>query len=231
MVLDVDRDKRRISLGIKQTAGKPLGRSSSKHPAAASSKAKISNITEFGLFVGLPGDIDGMAHLSDLDWDRTGDEAIKDYERGQMVKAKVLDVDPEKERISLGIKQLQEDPFDAALQTGGEAIRRGATITGTVTKVTDGGLELQLDGDLTGFIRRSDLARQRSDQRPERFAVDERVDAMVMQIDRNNRKITMSIKASEIAEEKEAMAQFGSSDSGASLGDILGAQRSGTARP
>jgi len=222
-VLDVDSDKRRISLGIKQTQRNPWEVFVESHPVGSELEGEVRNITEFGLFLGLPGDIDGMAHLSDLDWDRTGDEAIKDYERGQMVKAKVLDVDPEKERISLGIKQLQEDPFDAALQTGGEAIRRGGTITGTVTKVTDGGLELQLDGDLTGFIRRSDLARQRSDQRPERFAVDERVDAMVMQIDRNNRKITMSIKASEIAEEKEAMAQFGSSDSGASLGDILGA--------
>lgn len=222
-VLDVDSDKRRISLGIKQTQRNPWEVFVEGHPIGSEVEGEVRNITEFGLFLGLPGDIDGMAHLSDLDWDRTGDEAIKDYERGQVVKAKVLDVDPEKERISLGIKQLQEDPFDAALQGSGETVRRGATITGTVTKVTDGGLELQLEGELTGFIRRSDLARQRSDQRPERFAVGERVDAMIMQIDRNNRKITMSIKASEIAEEKEAMAQFGSSDSGASLGDILGA--------
>jgi small subunit ribosomal protein S1 len=221
-VLDVDSEKRRISLGIKQTQRNPWEVFLEGHPIGSEVEGEVRNITEFGLFLGLPGEIDGMVHLSDLDWDRSGDEAIKDYERGQNVKAKVLDVDPEKERISLGVKQLAEDPFDAALGEG-DAMRRGAVVTGTVTKSHDGGLELDLGNDLVGTIRRSDLARQRGDQRPERFAVGERVDAMVMQIDRNARRITMSIKANEIAEEKEAMAQFGSSDSGASLGDILGA--------
>ncbi|MEL0089063.1 MAG: 30S ribosomal protein S1 [Rhodospirillales bacterium] len=221
-ILEVDSDKRRISLGIKQTQRNPWEVFLEGHPVGSEIEGEIRNITEFGLFLGLPGEIDGMVHLSDLDWGRSGDEAIKDYERGQTLKAKVLDVDPEKERISLGIKQLIEDPFEAALGDG-DQVRRGAVITGTVTAVTENGLELDLGNELTGFIRRSDLARQRNEQRTDRFAVGERVDAMVMQIDRNNRKITLSIKASEIAEEKEAMAQFGSSDSGASLGDILGA--------
>ncbi|MEK9904719.1 MAG: 30S ribosomal protein S1 [Rhodospirillales bacterium] len=221
-ILEVDSDKRRISLGIKQTQRNPWEVFLEGHPVGSEIEGEVRNITEFGLFLGLPGEIDGMVHLSDLDWGRSGDEAIKDYERGQTLKAKVLDVDPEKERISLGIKQLIEDPFEAALGDG-DQVRRGAVITGTVTAVTENGLELDLGNELTGFIRRSDLARQRNEQRTDRFAVGERVDAMVMQIDRNNRKITLSIKASEIAEEKEAMAQFGSSDSGASLGDILGA--------
>ena len=221
-VLDVDPEKRRISLGIKQTQRNPWEVFLESHPIGSEVEGEVRNITEFGLFLGLPGEIDGMVHLSDLDWDRSGDEAIKDYERGQTVQAKVLDVDAEKERISLGVKQLAEDPFEAAVGDG-DTMRRGAVVTGSVTKVHDGGLELDLGGELTGVIRRSDLARQRGDQRPERFAVGERIDAMVMQIDRNNRRITLSIKANEIAEEKEAMAQYGSSDSGASLGDILGA--------
>jgi len=221
-VLEVDSDKRRISLGIKQTQRNPWEVFLEGHPVGSEIEGEVRNITEFGLFLGLPGDIDGMVHLSDLDWERSGDEAIKDYERGQTLKAQVLDVDPEKERISLGIKQLVEDPFEAALGEG-EQMRRGAVVTGTISSVTENGLELDLGNELTGFIRKSDLARQRSEQRTDRFAVGERVDAMVMQIDRNNRRITLSIKASEIADEKEAMAQFGSSDSGASLGDILGA--------
>jgi len=221
-VLEVDSDKRRISLGIKQTQRNPWEVFLEGHPVGSEIEGEVRNITEFGLFLGLPGDIDGMVHLSDLDWERSGDEAIKDYERGQTLKAQVLDVDPEKERISLGIKQLVEDPFEAALGEG-EQMRRGAVVTGTISSVNENGLELDLGNELTGFIRKSDLARQRSEQRTDRFAVGERVDAMVMQIDRNNRRITLSIKASEIADEKEAMAQFGSSDSGASLGDILGA--------
>ncbi len=222
LVLEVDSYKRRISLGIKQTQRNPWEVFLEGHPVGSEIEGEVRNITEFGLFLGLPGDIDGMVHLSDLDWERSGDEAIKDYERGQTLKAQVLDVDPEKERISLGIKQLVEDPFEAALGEG-EQMRRGAVVTGTISSVTENGLELDLGNELTGFIRKSDLARQRSEQRTDRFAVGERVDAMVMQIDRNNRRITLSIKASEIADEKEAMAQFGSSDSGASLGDILGA--------
>ncbi|WP_404400697.1 30S ribosomal protein S1 [Pelagibacterium halotolerans] len=221
VVLEVDPDKRRISLGLKQTLANPWETFADKFPVGAEVEGEVKNKTEFGLFIGLDGDVDGMVHLSDLDWNRPGEEALDDYNRGDTVKAKVLDVDIEKERISLGIKQLGSDPIEAA---AGDGVRKGAVVTGTVTAVTDGGIEVQIaDTDLSAFIRRADLSRDRSEQRPERFAVGEKLDARVTQFDRKTRKIGLSIKALEIAEEKEAVAQYGSSDSGASLGDILGA--------
>ena len=221
MILEVDPDKRRISLGLKQTLSNPWDSFAEKHPIGSEIEGEVKNKTEFGLFIGLDGDVDGMVHLSDLDWNRPGEEALEDYNRGDIVQAKVLDVDVEKERISLGIKQLGSDPVEAASADG---MRKGAVVTGTVTAVTDGGIEVAIaDTDLTAFIRRADLSRDRSEQRPERFAVGEKVDARVTQFDRKTRRIGLSIKALEIAEEKEAVAQYGSSDSGASLGDILGA--------
>ncbi len=221
-ILDVDPVKRRISLGIKQTIENPWVTFARENPTGTELEGEVKNITEFGLFVGLPGDIDGMVHLSDISWEKSGEDAAAGFERGDMVKVKVLDVDQDKERISLGIKQLTDDPFTSALRSA-DNLRRGSIITGTVTQVNDGGVELAIDGDLIGFVRRSDLARERSEQRPDRFAVGEKVDAKVTQVDRASRRISLSIKALEIEEEKEAMAQFGSSDSGASLGDILGA--------
>ena len=219
MVLDIDATKRRISLGLKQCFPNPWEAFKDKHPAGTELEGEVKNITEFGLFVGLPGDIDGMVHLSDLDWKTAGEEAIKNYKKGDQLKVKVLDVDVEKERISLGVKQLENDPFESA----GDTVKKGQVVTGTVTATNDGGVEVALDGGLVGFIRKSDLSRERSEQRPDRFAVGEKVDAKITNIDRASRKITLSIKAREIDEDKEAMAQFGSSDSGASLGDILGA--------
>jgi small subunit ribosomal protein S1 len=180
----------------------------------------VRNITEFGLFIGLDGDIDGMVHLSDLDWNRSGEEAMQDYKKGDMVNAQVLDVDVEKERISLGIKQLEGDPMAAAQASG--TLRKNAVVTATVTAIEDGGIEVEVEG-MKSFIRRSDLSRDRNDQRPERFSVGDKIDARVINVDRNARRISLSIKALQIAEEKEAVAQYGSSDSGASLGDILGA--------
>jgi len=221
-ILDVDPVKRRISLGIKQTIENPWVTFARENPIGTELEGEVKNITEFGLFVGLPGDIDGMVHLSDISWEKSGEEAAADYNRGDMTRVKVLDVDQEKERISLGIKQLTDDPFTSALKSA-DNLRRGSVITGTVTQVNDGGVELAIEGDLVGFIRRSDLARERSEQRPDRFAIGEKVDAKVTQVDKGSRRISLSIKALEIEEEKEAMAQFGSSDSGASLGDILGA--------
>ena len=221
-ILDVDPVKRRISLGIKQTIENPWVTFAREYGPGTELEGEVKNITEFGLFVGLPGDIDGMVHLSDISWEKSGEEAAAEYSRGDIVKVKVLDVDTEKERISLGIKQLTDDPFTNALKSA-DNLRRGSVITGTVTQVNDGGVELAIDGDLIGFIRRSDLARERSEQRPDRFAIGEKVDAKVTQVDKASRRISLSIKALEIEEEKEAMAQFGSSDSGASLGDILGA--------
>ncbi|HEY1836864.1 MAG TPA: 30S ribosomal protein S1 [Rhizomicrobium sp.] len=221
-VLEVDSNKRRISLGLKQTQDNPWDAFSTNHPVDSIIEGEIKSITEFGLFVGLDGDIDGMVHLSDLAWDKSGDEAVKGYEKGQMVKAKVLDVDAEKERVSLGIKQLSDDPLEKA-GAGGSALKKNQVVTVTVTEVNDGGVEVSLADGVKAFIRRSDLSRDRNDQRPERFQVGNKIDAMVTSVDKASRKVSLSIKAREISEEKEAVAQYGSSDSGASLGDILGA--------
>ena len=220
MVLDVDGNKRRISLGLKQCLENPWESFSDKFPAGTQLEGEVKNITEFGMFVGLPGDIDGMVHLSDISWEKSGEEALGDFNKGDKVTVKVLDVDPEKERISLGMKQLVEDPFEK----GVAEIRKGAIVTCTISTVTDNGIEVTVGDDgLTGFIRKSELSRDRSEQRPDRFAVGEKVDAKITQIDRGGRRVTLSIKAREVEEEKQVMAEYGSSDSGASLGDILGA--------
>ncbi len=218
-VLEVDPVKRRISLGLKQTLANPWTTFADRHPVGATIEGEVKNITEFGLFVGLDGAVDGMVTHSDIDRKRPGEEAIKDYKKGDMVSAVVLDVDVEKERISLGIKQAQGDPMEQV-----QGVKKGDTVTCEVVAVQENGVEVKIAGtEATAFIRRSDLARDRSEQRPERFAVGEKVDARVTQIDKASRKIAVSIKALEIAEEKAAVAQYGSSDSGASLGDILGA--------
>jgi small subunit ribosomal protein S1 len=219
MVLDVDPQKRRISLGLKQCLENPWSTFLDKYPVGSELEGEVKNITEFGLFVGLPGDIDGMVHLSDLDWNQPGEEAIKAFKKGDMVKVKLLDVDVEKERISLGIKQLGSDSFASAAAT----INKGDVVTCTVTAVQDNGLEVSVGDGLTAFIRKSDLARERSEQRADRFAVGEKVDAKVTAVDLKSRKISLSIKAREVEEDKQALADYGSSDSGASLGDILGA--------
>ncbi len=218
MVLEIETAKRRVSLGLKQTQGNPWDEFAKNFPTGTEVEGEVKNITEFGLFVGLEGEIDGMVHLSDLDWNRSGEDAIQDYTKGDMVKAVVSDVDPEKERISLSIKNLDGDPFVDA--TAG--VKRGAVVTVVVSKIEDGGIEVEYDG-MKSFIRRSDLARDRADQRPERFSVGDKIDARITNIDTKTRRLGLSIKAREIAEEKEAVQQYGSSDSGASLGDILGA--------
>jgi len=220
-ILEVDPVKRRISLGLKQTMRNPWELFVEKYPPGTTVEGEVKNKTEFGLFLGLDGDVDGMVHLSDLDWKRPGEQVIEDYKKGDMVKAQVLDVDVEKERISLGVKQLQGDPMSTG--AAGE-LKKGSVVTCEVTGVTDGGLEVKIvDTDLTSFIKRNELARERGDQNPERFAVGQKVDARVTQFDRKTHKVAVSIKALEVAEEKEALAQYGSADSGASLGDILGA--------
>jgi small subunit ribosomal protein S1 len=221
VVLEVDPDKRRISLGLKQTLQNPWEAFADKFPVGATVEGEVKNKTEFGLFIGLDGDVDGMVHLSDLDWQKPGEQALEDYNRGDVVQAKVLDVDIEKERISLGIKQLAVGDLT---DQSGDGIRKGSVVTGVVTEVNDGGIEVRVnDTEMTAFIRRADLSRDRNDQRPERFSKGEKVDARVTQYDRKTGRIQLSIKALEIAEEKEAVAQYGSTDSGASLGDILGA--------
>jgi small subunit ribosomal protein S1 len=220
-VLEVDPVKRRISLGLKQTMRNPWEVFLEKYPAGSIVEGEVKNKTEFGLFLGLDGDVDGMVHLSDLDWNRPGEQVIEEYKKGDKVKAKVLDVDVEKERISLGIKQLAEG--DAAPVETSSELKKGTVVTCEVTDVKEGGIDVKIVGtDFTSFIKRSELARDRTEQRPDRFSVGQKVDARVIQADRHTRKISVSIKALEVAEEKEAIAQYGSSDSGATLGDILG---------
>ncbi|MGC6412870.1 MAG: 30S ribosomal protein S1 [Candidatus Puniceispirillaceae bacterium] len=219
MVLDVDMTKRRISLGLKQCTTNPWESFQSTYQVGSTVEGEIRNITEFGLFVGLTEDIDGLVHLSDISWEMSGEAALEGFNKGDMVTAKILDIDLDKERVSLGIKQLGEDPIAGALS----GVKKGETVTCTITAVTEQGLEVKVGDSLSGFIRRGDLARDRADQRTERFAVDEKVDAQITSIDNKSGKLNLSIKAREISEEKQAMADFGSSDSGASLGDILGA--------
>ena len=221
LVLEVDSEKRRISLGFKQAQGNPWESFAQKHPVGTEVTGEVKNATEFGLFIGLEGDVDGMVHMSDIAWGISGEDALALHRRGEEVKAIVLDVDVEKERISLGMKQLEKGA-PSADGADSSALRKGQTITVTVLEVRDGGLEVQIGDDgATGFIKRSDLGRDRDEQRPDRFQVGSKVDAMITGFDRS-KKPNFSIKARQIAEEKEAVQQFGSSDSGASLGDILG---------
>jgi small subunit ribosomal protein S1 len=217
-VLEVDPVKRRISLGLKQTMRNPWEVFVEKYPPGATVEGEVKNKTEFGLFLGLDGDVDGMVHLSDLDWKRPGEQVIEEYKKGDKVQAQVLDVDVEKERISLGIKQLAGDPMAQA----GD-LKKGEVVTTEVTEVKESGIDVKIvGGELTAFIKRSELARDRNDQRADRFQVGQKVDARVVSFDRRAGKVQLSIKALEVAEEKEAIAQYGSSDSGATLGDILG---------
>jgi small subunit ribosomal protein S1 len=217
MVLDVDPERRRVSLGLKQCLDNPWEEFATAHPVGSEIEGEVKNITEFGLFVGLDFELDGMVHMSDIDWDAPGEQSMQKFKKGDTVKAKILDIDTAKERISLGIKQLSGDPFAEA-----QSLKKGAVVTCTVAAIMDRGIEVQVGDGLKGFIRRADLSRDRSEQKPERFAVGDKVDAQVTSVEKSSRRLSLSIKAKEIKEEKEAVAQYGSSDSGASLGDILG---------
>ena len=219
MVLDVDLVKRRISLGLKQCMANPWEAFRETHEVGTIIEGEVRNITEFGIFVGLSDEIDGLVHLSDISWETTGEAAMEGFEKGAKIQAKILEIDLEKERISLGIKQLTEDPYAGEA----EKVRKGDVVTCTITAVVEQGLEVRVGENLSGFIRRADLSRERGEQRTERFAVDEKIDAVITQVDRKTHNLTLSIKAREVEEEKKAMADFGSSDSGASLGDILSA--------
>jgi small subunit ribosomal protein S1 len=218
MVLEIDPVKRRVSLGLKQTMRNPWEVFAETHPSGTEVEGEVKNITEFGLFIGLEGDIDGMVHLSDLTWEGRGEDVIGDFHKNDVVKAVVTEVDVEKERISLSIKALDGDPFEGAT----DGVKRGSIITVEVTSIEDGGIEVTYEG-MKSFIRRSDLSRDRAEQRPERFGVGDKIDVRVTNIDAKTRRLGLSIKAREIAEEKEAVEQYGSSVSGASLGAILGA--------
>ncbi len=219
IVLDVDDAKRRISLGIKQCTDNPWQKLTVDYPVGTVAEVPVKNITEFGLFVGLTDDIDGMVHLSDLTWESSPEDVLKQYNKGDMVKVTVLEIDPEKERISLGIKQLSQDPFEEGMKN----IKKGAVVTCVISTILDSGIEVNVGEGLTGFIKKTELSRERSEQKPSRFAIGEKIDAKITQIDATSRKIILSIKAREVDEDKQAMEEYGSSDSGASLGDILGA--------
>jgi len=220
LILDVDEPKRRISLGLKQAQGNPWEVFQDANPPGSIIEGEIRNITEFGLFIGIAADVDGMVHMSDISWEVQGEQAMATYQKGQVVKAKVLDVDVEKERISLGIKQLEADPAAEVL----DRIRKGDIVNCTVTKVEANGIEVKVEEILTGFIRRAELARDRQDQRPEKYAIGEIVEAKIVAVDRAARRLSLTVKGKEVEEEREAMKEFGSVDSGASLGDILGAE-------
>ena len=216
MVLEIDTEKRRVSLGLKQTKGNPWENFAESNPVGSDVEGEIKNITEFGLFVGLGEEIDGMVHLTDLDWNKSGEEALEIYKKGDLVKAKVTDIDIEKERISLSIKALEKDPYEDTVS----GLKRGQVVTVTISNLQENGVDVEYNG-INSFIRRSDLSRDRSEQRSDKFVVGDKVDVRITNIDKANRKVNFSIKAKEIAEEKEAVQQYGSSDSGASLGDIL----------
>jgi small subunit ribosomal protein S1 len=219
VVLDIDMTKRRISLGLKQCTPNPWEDFKNNNEVGATISGEIRNITEFGIFVGLNAEIDGLIHLSDISWETSGEQALEGFEKGTTIEAKILEIDLEKERISLGIKQLTDDPYAGEV----DKFKKGSIVTCTITAVTEQGLEVSVGENSTGFIKRTDLSRERNEQRTDRFAVDEKIDATITQFDKKNRSLTLSIKAREIEEERKAMADFGSSDSGASLGDILGA--------
>jgi len=219
VVLDIDMTKRRISLGLKQCTQNPWEDFKNNNEVGSTISGEIRNITEFGIFVGLNAEIDGLIHLSDISWETSGEQALEGFEKGATIEAKILEIDLEKERISLGIKQLTDDPYAVEV----DKFKKGSIVTCTITTVTEQGLEVSVGENMTGFIKRTDLSRERNEQRTDRFAVDEKIDATITQFDKKNRSLTLSIKAREIEEERKAMADFGSSDSGASLGDILGA--------
>jgi len=223
VVLEVDADKRRISLGLKQAVNNPWEAFSAAHPIGSTVEGEVKNATEFGLFIGLDNDVDGMVHMSDIAWGVSGEDALNLHRKGETVQAVVLDIDAEKERISLGMKQLERGgPAVGGTAAAGDRLGKNAVVTVTVLEVRDAGLEVQAGDDgATGFIKRTDLGRDRDEQRPERFQVGQKFDAMVTGFDRS-KKPTFSVKAMQIAEEKQAVAQYGSSDSGATLGNILG---------
>ena len=218
-VLEVDEDKRRISLGLKQCQENPWIKFAENFKDGQELEGEIRNITEFGLFVGLEGDIDGMVHLSDISWEDESEDVLRNYKKGDVVKVKILDIDADKERVALGMKQLTDDPFEGALS----GLSKGTVVTGTITEIKDGGVEVTINDGAKGFIKKTELSRERSEQRPDRFAVGEKVDAKITAIDKKTRQLTLSIKAREVDEDKQAMKEFGSTESGASLGDILGA--------
>lgn len=219
LILDIDSEKRRISLGLKQCSDNPWEIFAKNHPIGTEIVGVVRSITEFGLFVGVGETIDGMVHKDDISWEKASDEAIAEFKKGDTVKAVIREVDVERGRVSLSIKHLEKDPFESTTRE----LKKGAVVTCTVTALQEAGIDVVTAGGTQGFIRKADLSRERAEQRVDRFAEGENVDAIVLNVDKSSRKIILSIKAREIEEEKKAIAEYGGTGSGASLGDILGA--------
>ena len=217
-VLEIDSEKRRISLGMKQCKPNPWLDLQKNYKIGTVMEGEVKSITEFGLFIGLPGEMDGLIHLSDLDWNSSGEDLISNFKKGDMVKAKLLEIDIEKERVSLGIKQLTQDPM-----ADNNKLKKGNVVTSVIKSITEKGLHVEISEGVNGFVKKSELSKERSDQRVDRFAVDEKIDSRILSVDSKSREISLSIKALQVAEEKQALKDYGSVDSGASLGDILGA--------
>ena len=217
-VLEIDSEKRRISLGMKQCKPNPWLDLQKNYKIGSEMEGEVKSITEFGLFIGLPGEMDGLIHLSDLDWNSSGEDLISNFKKGDMIKAKLLEIDIEKERVSLGIKQLTQDPM-----ADNNKLKKGNVVTSVIKSITEKGLHVEISEGVNGFVKKSELSKERSDQRVDRFAVDEKIDARILSVDSKSREISLSIKALQVAEEKQALKDYGSVDSGASLGDILGA--------
>jgi len=217
-VLEIDSEKRRISLGMKQCKPNPWLDLQKNYKIGAEMEGEVKSITEFGLFIGLPGEMDGLIHLSDLDWNSSGEDLISNFKKGDMIKAKLLEIDIEKERVSLGIKQLTQDPM-----ADNNKLKKGNVVTSVIKSITEKGLHVEISEGVNGFVKKSELSKERSDQRVDRFAVDEKIDSRILSVDSKSREISLSIKALQVAEEKQALKDYGSVDSGASLGDILGA--------
>ena len=216
MVLEIDTDKKRLSLGIKQCVDNPWENFAQRNPIGTVLKGSIQNITDFGIFVQVDEGLDGLVHLSDIDWKVPGDIAIKDYSVGQEIEAQILDFEIDKERISLGIKQLNDDPI------GDIDLKKGSVVTCTVINTDKGGIDVEIGDGFPAFIKRNDLSMDKTEQDPSRFEVGQKVDAKIMSFDKKSRRVNLSIKSLQISDEKEAIKQYGSKDSGASLGDILG---------
>ena len=219
-ILEVDIEKRRISLGLKQCKENPWELFSKENKVGDVIDGKIKNITEFGIFIQLPNELNGMIHLSDISWDKSGEDAIKDFKQEDIIKSKILDIDTEKERISLGIKQLIKSKNNTS-----ELI--GKIFTTVIKKIEENEIEVLINDKDIGIIKKSNLAKIKSEQKTSRFAVGEKIDAKVVAFNKKTKIHELSVKEVEIAEEKEALKQYGSSSSGASLGDILGAALEG----
>lgn len=218
-ILDVDTEKNRISLSIKRCQDNPIASFAQNYPIGSAFKTVVRNVTDFAIFVEISKNVDGMIHESDISWDGNGAELLANYNKGDEVECKVLNIDVDKEKVALGIKQLQNDPYEGIF----EGIKKHSVITAVVSDVASDGINVMIDDKIPGFVKKADLSSDKIEQKPERFAVGDRVDAKVVNLDFASKKVTLSIRSLELDQREKAIKEYGSTDSGASLGDILGA--------